>query len=523
MPDQHKDRLAHIPWLIAAAYAAVSFAAKPGWGLTVFGDGMQFMLMVAISAAFARHIRHASGRARWFWALMTSGTVLWLTSQVMWSYYELWRGQPAPTPYVGDVVLFLHLVPMMAGLATIPHERSRLPRLIAVSLAMVAVWWVFLYAFLVIPWQYVHPHAAGYDPAFNALYAIENLTVIGFLALLAVRASGAWRRLYVLLLVGSMVYAVNSQWINRFIQQKSYYTGSPYDLLFILPVAWMASAVASFKPEIQQPTVEEESLGSKSMAWAAIAGLISVPVLMGWNIWWPVENTVRDFRFLVGVIASVLLAAMLFAQQHILSEERLKSLMAAKQSLMELAKAREELEYRATHDAMTGCLNCATVLVALDRELARAKRQNSTLAVLLVDLDEFKRINDTLGHHAGDLAISYASAAMRECVRDHDYVGRYGGEEFLLVIPDCSPEIAMEVAERVRQRVAQEPCPTFNGKPLKVTATIGLALSKSNEESGELLRRTDLALYAGKDRGRNRIEFADGWAGWPQPISLSRA
>lgn len=509
MREQDKIRLSLLPWLITAVYAAVSFMAKRGWGLTVFGDLMQFLLMVAISVAFARHIRHASGRARWFWSLMTSGAVLWLSSQVMWSYYELWREQPAPTPYIGDVVLFLHLVPMMAGLATIPHDRSRLPRLIAVSLAMVAVWWVFLYTFLVIPWQYVYPHSAGYDPAFNALYAIENLTVIGFLALFALRASGAWRRLYTLLLASSVVYTVNSQWINRFIQQKNYYTGSPYDLLFIVPVAWMTWAVAGFKPDAQQPSTTEDTVDSKLMAWAAIAGVISVPVLMGWNIWWPVQNTVRDFRFLVGVIASILLAAMLFAQQHILSQERLKSLVAAKQSLAELAKAREELEYRATHDSMTGCLNRATVLVALDRELARAKRLKSSLAVLLIDLDDFKRINDSLGHHAGDLAISYASAAMRDCVRDHDYVGRYGGEEFLVVIPDCVPLVALEVAERVRQSIAQQPPATFNGNPLQVTATIGVALSEADEDPSDLLRRTDLALYAGKNKGRNRIELAE--------------
>ena len=499
--------LAGMAWIIAGLYAAATLFAGPGWPLTVFGDSMQAALMLVICAAFAFQMMQATGRSRWFWALMTGGGLLWLCSQILWSYYELWRRQPAPSPYAGDVVLFLHLVPMMAGLATIPHERKTLPRLMALSLAMVAVWWVFVYAFLVLPWQYVHFDFDRYAPAFNALYAVEDVTLIGFMIVLALRASGAWRRLYLQLLGATVLYAVNAEAISRWIQQKSYYTGSPYDLLFIAPVAWMAYITATFSPPENAPASNEKDIDSNLMTWVSISGLMSVPLAMGWNVSSTAPASVRDFRFLVGVAAIILLALMLFAQQFILSQERLRSLNTAQESLAALAKARELLEYRATHDLMTGILNRAAVLLALERELARSARQNSGVAALLIDLDHFKRINDTFGHHAGDFAIAFASARMQECIRAHDYVGRYGGEEFLVVVPDCEAGTAREIAERMRRSIAEEP-PTFDGNEVRITITVGVAMSTPGEQPNSLLKRADRALYSGKDQGRNRVEFA---------------
>lgn len=396
---------------------------------------------------------------------------------------------------------------MMAALATIPHERKPIPRLIALSLVMVAVWWVFLYAFLVIPWQYVHFDPEAYNPAFNALYAIENVTFIGALGLLAYSASRSWRRLYISLLAGSVAYAVNAQAINLFIQQKNYYTGSPYDLLFVVPAAWIASASARYKPDDPGENMVQEAVAPNWMTWLAISGVISVPLLMACNVWSAAPPAVRDFRYLVGVAAIIVLALILFAQQHILGEAQSKSLTAAQDSLAQLAQAREELEYRATHDAMTGCLNRATVLVALERELARARRHKTKLAALLIDLDHFKHINDTLGHLAGDIAIGFVTARMQECLRTHDYVGRYGGEEFLVIIPDCEPHVARDIAERIRSRIASQPA-TVDAHPLTITATIGMTMSVPTDGPETILRRSDMALYAGKQRGRNTVEFA---------------
>jgi diguanylate cyclase (GGDEF)-like protein len=129
------------------------------------------------------------------------------------------------------------------------------------------------------------------------------------------------------------------------------------------------------------------------------------------------------------------------------------------------------------------------------------------LAALLIDLDHFKHINDTLGHLAGDIAIGFVTARMQECLRTHDYVGRYGGEEFLVIIPDCEPHVARDIAERIRSRIASQPA-TVDAHPLTITATIGMTMSVPTDGPETILRRSDMALYAGKQRGRNTVEFA---------------
>jgi diguanylate cyclase (GGDEF)-like protein len=168
---------------------------------------------------------------------------------------------------------------------------------------------------------------------------------------------------------------------------------------------------------------------------------------------------------------------------------------------------REQLEQKATHDSMTGLLNRNTVLVSLEHELSRAARGGANVAVLLLDLDHFKLINDSYGHHAGDTAIAFAATCMVHCVRAQDYVGRYGGEEFLIVISDCDDALAMEIAERIRARMQNEAV-SFDGHKLLITATIGVAISDPTENSEALLRRADAALYAGKQHGRNLVVSA---------------
>jgi diguanylate cyclase (GGDEF)-like protein len=130
------------------------------------------------------------------------------------------------------------------------------------------------------------------------------------------------------------------------------------------------------------------------------------------------------------------------------------------------------------------------------------------VAVFLIYLDHFKQINDKFGHHAGDIAIVAACTRMQDCVRSHDYVGRYGGEEFLAVIPDTDEATALRIAERMRQRISINPV-VFNANPIELTATIGVALSHPDDTPESLLRRADLALYSGKRLGRNTVQIAN--------------
>ena len=181
---------------IAVIYAVVAIFARPSFALTAFGDSAQFLLAALVTASFVFQACRGAGRIRLFWILMASGAACWLISQGLWSYYEVVLRVNFNEPSIQDLILFLHLVPMMAALATLPHEPRKLPAVLPYSLGMLAVWWMYLYAYGVIPWQYVYPNVDWYGPSFNFLYSTEDSAFIIALGLLAWKSSGAWRSFY---------------------------------------------------------------------------------------------------------------------------------------------------------------------------------------------------------------------------------------------------------------------------------------------------------------------------------------
>jgi two-component system cell cycle response regulator len=174
-----------------------------------------------------------------------------------------------------------------------------------------------------------------------------------------------------------------------------------------------------------------------------------------------------------------------------------------------LISAREELRFRATHDELTGLSNRRVVLEAIDREYARRRREGGNLGIILIDLDHFKNVNDTYGHLAGDAVLKEAARRMTASVRPYDTVGRYGGEEFLVVAPSCNSSGAVKLAERIRESIQALPMPSVAG-PVSITASCGVAVSNTAKplDPQELLRSADEALYRAKENGRNRSEFA---------------
>ncbi len=173
----------------------------------------------------------------------------------------------------------------------------------------------------------------------------------------------------------------------------------------------------------------------------------------------------------------------------------------------ELIMAREALREQAQRDGLTHLWNRNTILQILEQELSRASRNGSSVAVLMVDLDHFEQVNDTHGHAAGDAVLREAAIRMASGVRRHDFIGRYGGEEFLIVLPDAKAQGALVQAERLRESIAGE---AFHVDELflSVTASFGVAWCDSPHlaETETLLRQADAALYRAKHKGRNRVE-----------------
>ena len=163
---------------------------------------------------------------------------------------------------------------------------------------------------------------------------------------------------------------------------------------------------------------------------------------------------------------------------------------------------------QASHDSLTGLLNHSTTLTALTQELSRAERSHQPLAVIIADLDHFKQVNDTYGHLVGDVVLQETAKRLRETARRYDRIGRIGGEEFLIVVPNCDLDALRECAERFRSSISDQPFATPSG-PLAVTVSIGATVwSSEHPLNSDLLRKmADYALYRVKSHGRNGVDI----------------
>jgi two-component system chemotaxis family response regulator WspR len=172
-------------------------------------------------------------------------------------------------------------------------------------------------------------------------------------------------------------------------------------------------------------------------------------------------------------------------------------------------RALAALREQATRDGLTGIWNRKMIFDTLSQELARAERESKPLAVVMADLDKFKSINDTFGHPVGDAVLQQASRRLSAGIRIYDHIGRYGGEEFLIVLPNCDGEQAKKLGERLRQSVADGPIDA-EGKELHVTCSFGVAFTDTPNRTtvGALVHAADEALYLAKQAGRNCVQVA---------------
>jgi len=174
-----------------------------------------------------------------------------------------------------------------------------------------------------------------------------------------------------------------------------------------------------------------------------------------------------------------------------------------------LLAAQETLRMQATSDELTCIANRRVVLEQLDRELRRARHEGKSLAVAMADIDHFKVINDRYGHPAGDAVLKQIARCMQIESREYDSIGRYGGEEFIFVLPGCEGAEAELAMDRVRTRVQLSPT-QWEGGLIPATLSIGIAWSKPNDMSAsELIQTADAALYRAKALGRNRVEVRE--------------
>jgi len=183
----------------------------------------------------------------------------------------------------------------------------------------------------------------------------------------------------------------------------------------------------------------------------------------------------------------------------------LRARIMAGKRILEL---QHSLRFAATHDFLTNLLNRSEILAALEREYSRSGREGKATTVIMADIDHFKRINDSLGHAAGDEVLKEVALRLKSDLRPYDLVGRYGGEEFLIILPGCELSNGARRADEIRKLVAKDLIPTPSGKT-SATVSVGVTVTSSTRDHAvsDLLYEADVSMYAAKRNGRNRVEL----------------
>lgn len=325
-------------------YAIAPFVLHKGFGLTAFGDATQFVLCLSLVAVALWRATREQSAARLFWSLVAVGYAAWTINQFFWIYYEVYLRTDVPDPFLGDVLLFFHIVPLMAALAVRPHRRSGLQRRIfAADAALILLWWVFLYIYTVIPWQYVMQDLATASFYYNVLYMAENALWIVLVSIAALRATGAWRMTYLAFLVPSVIGVAASQEINLAILQEKYFTGSFYDLPFIFGISlllWSLWWTAGMKHAEGSPLQEQMHSFASRVAALAMLSLAGFAWFAYYNQRY---GAVSRFRLGLTLVAFVALGVTSILRQRFADAERSRLYRESQENYDNLRKMQEQL------------------------------------------------------------------------------------------------------------------------------------------------------------------------------------
>ena len=553
---------------VVCVHVFVSLLVPRSAALTAFGDLTQSALLFFAMLSILSNLRTSYKKAKLFWALMAFGCGMWLCAQVLWTYFEVFLRQEVPNPFVGDVVLFLHVVPMMAALVVQPHvqRKDHSLRLVSLDFFLLLTWWLYLYLFIVIPWQYVSPNEAIYGHSFDVLYACEQVVLIAGVGLVWKRSHGSWRLIYRQLFIAALFYSVGSILAGVAIDYHRYYTGSLYDIPLVAAMAWFAAVgLVAQGSSSDQPT-EQERRHSHSM-WTARLAMIAVfstPLMVAWaEFGGEAPPQVRSYRLFLTVAAMVLMGALVFVKQHWMDRELLHLLRLSRENLDETCKLKDELESKEQSlrwhslelqrknlelqeisftDPLTGVWNRRYLEEILTAEAGQVLRNyerargsdirkldHRDLVFIMVDVDFFKEVNDRHGHPAGDRLLQRVAERLSGVVRKSDVLVRWGGEEFLIMSRSADPSGTPAFCERVLEIMASEAFDLGHGVRVRKTCSVGWApfpWSRGAYEAvcaEEMIELADTALYRAKAGGRNQgvgILPGDGAASTPHAITL---
>ena len=332
---------------MAAAQTVAALIAPRSYPLTVFGDLVQTSLLVIGTVAMYRNAGRTRGRIRFFWGLMTAGFALWTASQLAWTYYEVLARQEVPNPFLGDVVVFIHLVPMMGAL-TLQMQASQDQQSLelgSLDVVLLLFWWLYLYVFAVIPWQYVDFNVTRYGDSFNTLYLAEHMLFLAGLGILWLKTRDRWRTLYGNLMGAALLYGFAFYAADVAIDLHRYYTGSVYDIPLVASMAaFVCVGVAGGQIKASEETIPSKTIPSPWSARLATLAVLSMPVLALWQEFsGNAPASVRHFRLVATLVALLVLGSLVFLKQHLLTRQLATLLERSEDSLDKYRRLQKQL------------------------------------------------------------------------------------------------------------------------------------------------------------------------------------
>ena len=339
-------------WLVAvaglmAALVIAALALPRSFQLIALSDVIQCLLLLSGTIAFIPLILRSRARTRLFWVLITLGTVLWLSYQLFWTYYEVVLRKDVPDLCTWDAVLFLHIVPFMAAIAVRPQRlrdeySARVGRL---DFALLLVWWFYLYVLIVMPWQYVMPDVATYNRNLNDVYVAEKIVLLAGLLASCFTPKKQWRKTFIALFGMTLCYSASSTIANWAIARKTYYSGSLYDIPLVLSMACLTWIGLTAKVSSEDRDAPQTSTAYG--VWVARCSMIAVfslPLLAAWGMTdQEIPPRIRVFRLALTLLASFCMGVMILVRQQMLDRELVHLLTQSRDSFDNLKRLQAQL------------------------------------------------------------------------------------------------------------------------------------------------------------------------------------
>lgn len=331
--------------LFVGGYAAGSLVLRQGRALATWSDLIECVVPLFANTCLLWNAASPYRRRNAFWMLLALGCTLWLAGVLIWTYEELGLHRTVHGPFPGDLLFFLHTVPLMAALALVPHARKmrEFLRYGLLDLLLLGIVWLYVYFFVVMPWRSVYPDAALFSSRDLETYVAENMVVMIGFGVLALCAHGGWRLIYGNLFGALTLYVGGFFLAHYAISNGQQYTGSVYALPFISTFVWIGTTGIlaqrfSLEPEPAPAGLRRDAQWPARIAMIAVLGMIALTV-------WSTEYSdapqpVRQFRLVMSLITVFVCTALVFFRQHLVYQERTRLVHELWESLENVKRLR---------------------------------------------------------------------------------------------------------------------------------------------------------------------------------------